>query len=99
AGFGVRRPKALNPGRSIAGTVESVGKNVTGFAPGDQVYGTCEGAFAQYARVEAKRLAVKPANLSFEEAASVPISGPTALQAVRDKAKVQAGQRVLIIGA
>ncbi len=99
AGFGLRRPKALNPGRSVAGTVESVGKDVTGFKPGDDVYGTAEGVFAEYAVAQPGRLALKPANLSFEQAAAVPISGMTALQAVRDQAKVDAGQKVLIIGA
>jgi NADPH:quinone reductase-like Zn-dependent oxidoreductase len=99
AGFGVRTPKAPNPGRALAGTVESVGKDVTGFKPGDEVYGTCDGSFAEYARAEATKLALKPANLSFEQAAAVPISAPTALQAIRDKAKVQPGQRVLIVGA
>ncbi len=98
AGFGVRRPKASNPGRSLAGTVESVGKDVTGFAPGDEVYGTCDGSFAQYARVKTGMLAPKPANLSFERAAAVPVSALTALQAVR-KAGVEAGQKVLIVGA
>ncbi len=99
AGFGLRRPKALNPGRSLAGTVESVGQNVTEFEPGDEVYGTCDGSFAEYARARASTLAPKPANLSFEQAAAVPVSALTALQAVRDHAKVQAGQKVLIIGA
>jgi NADPH:quinone reductase-like Zn-dependent oxidoreductase len=99
AGFGLRRPKALNPGRSLAGTVESAGQAVTGFEPGDEVYGTCDGSFAHYARARASRLAPKPANLSFEQAAAVPVSALTALQAVRDHAKVQAGQKVLIIGA
>jgi len=99
AGFGVRRPKALNPGRSMAGTVESVGKAVTGFAPGDQVYGIGSGAFAEYACAQPKRLAPKPANLSFEQAAAVPVSALTALQGLRDRAKVQAGEKVLIIGA
>jgi NADPH:quinone reductase-like Zn-dependent oxidoreductase len=98
AGFGVRRPKAPNPGRSLAGTIESVGKDVTEFKPGDEVYGTCDGSFAEYARARAGLLARKPANLSFERAASVPVSGVTALQAVR-KAQVQQGQRVLIVGA
>jgi len=98
AGFGFRAPKALNPGRSLAGTVESVGENVTGFQPGDEVYGTCAGAFASYASAKASRLAAKPASLSFEQAAAVPVSALTALQAVR-RAQVQAGQRVLIIGA
>jgi NADPH:quinone reductase-like Zn-dependent oxidoreductase len=97
-GFGLRRPKAPNPGRSFAGTVESVGKDVTGFKPGDEVYGTCEGSFAEYARARAGRIAPKPANLSFEQAAAVPVSAMTALQGVR-KAQVQAGQKVLIIGA
>jgi NADPH:quinone reductase-like Zn-dependent oxidoreductase len=99
AGFGLRRPKALNPGRCLAGTVESVGKDVTEFKPGDEVYGTCEGSFAEYASARAGRLALKPANLSFEQAAAVPISALTALQAVRDQAQVQAGQKVLVIGA
>ena len=99
AGFGVRRPKAPNPGRSVAGTVESIGKEVTGFKPGDEVYGTCDGAFAEYVRARAGRLALKPANLSFEAAAAVPVSGLAALQAVRDRAQVQPGQKVLIIGA
>lgn len=99
AGVGLRRPKVANPGRSAAGTVESAGKDVTEFKPGDEVYGTCESSFAEYARAKPGRLAPKPANLSFEQAAAVPVSGLTALQAVRDRAKVQAGQKVLIIGA
>ena len=99
AGFGVRTPKAPNPGRALAGTVESVGKDVTEFKPGDEVYGSCDGSFAEYARAAASKLALKPANLTFEQAAAVPISAPTALQAIRDKAKVQPGQHVLIIGA
>ncbi len=97
-GFGVRSPKASNPGRALAGTVDSVGKNVTEFKPGDEVYGSCDGSFAEYARVATTMLAVKPANLSFEQAAAAPISGGTALQAVR-KANVQSGQKVLIVGA
>jgi len=99
AGFGVRTPKAPNPGRSLAGTVESVGGHVTEFSTGDEVYGTCDGSFAEYAGAEARKLALKPANLTFEQAAAVPISAPTALQALSDKAKVQPGQKVLIIGA
>jgi NADPH:quinone reductase-like Zn-dependent oxidoreductase len=98
-GFGLRAPKAPNPGRSLAGTIESRGKNVTEFAPGDEIYGSCEGSFAEYARAAVDKVASKPANLSYEEAAACPISAVTALQAVRDKAKVQAGQTVLIIGA
>ena len=99
AGFGVRRPKHLNPGRSMAGTIDQVGSRVTGLAPGDEVYGTCEGAFADYACSTVDRLTGKPTNLTFEQAAAVPVSGLTALQAVRDHAKVQAGQKVLVIGA
>jgi NADPH:quinone reductase-like Zn-dependent oxidoreductase len=99
AGFGVRAPKATNPGRSLAGTVESVGKDVTELKPGDEVYGTCDGSFAEYARARASRLAPKPTNLSFEQAAAVPVSALAALQAVRDHARVQAGQKVLVIGA
>jgi NADPH:quinone reductase-like Zn-dependent oxidoreductase len=98
AGFGVRAPKALNPGRSFAGTVESVGKDVPDFGRGAEVYGSCSGSFAEYARVSTSMLAVKPANLTFEQAAAVPISGSTALQGIR-KANVEAGQKVLIVGA
>src|SRR5436309_2081459 len=96
---GLRRPKAGNPGRSFAGTVEAVGGNVTEVKPGDEVYGTCDGSFAEYAHARAGRVSAKPANLSYEQAAAVPVSGLTALQAVRDQAQVRAGQRVLIIGA
>lgn len=99
AGFGVRRPKGTNPGRSLAGTVEAVGAAVTDFKPGDQVYGSGAGSFAEYVGAPAGQLAIKPANLSFEQAAAVPISALTALQAVRDQAKLQPGQQVLIIGA
>ena len=100
AGFGLRRPKGLNPGKSVAGVVEAVGADVDGFTPGDEVFGVCEGgSFAEYASARADKLAPKPANLSFDQAAAVPISGLTALQAVRDKAKVTAGQQVLVIGA
>ena len=98
-GFGLRAPKAPNPGRSLAGTIEAVGKNVTEFAPGDEVYGSCDGSFAEYARAEPGKLAPKPARLSFEESAACPISAVTALQAVRDKARVRSGEKVLIIGA
>jgi NADPH:quinone reductase-like Zn-dependent oxidoreductase len=97
-GFGIRRPKAPNPGRALAGTVASVGAGVTGFAEGDEVYGTCAGSFAEYAPVPATMLARKPSNLSFEEAAAAPISGAAALQGVR-KAAVRSGDRVLVIGA
>lgn len=98
AGFGVRTPKALNPGRALAGTVEAIGRSVTSVAPGDEVYGSCEGSFAEFASVPIDQLARKPWNLTFVQAAAAPISGPTALQAVR-KAAVQPGQRVLVVGA
>ena len=96
---GFRRPKAQNPGRCLAGTVEAVGKDVTGFNAGDEVYGTTTASFAEYVAVQPERLAAKPSNLSFEQAAAAPISGMTALQAVRDAALVSAGEKVLIIGA
>ncbi len=98
-GFGFRRPKALNPGRCLAGTVEAVGPDVTEFKPGDEVYGTCNGSFAEYVVTQAGLLASKPAHLSFEQAAAIPVSGVTALQGVRDRADVQSGEKVLIIGA
>src|SRR5947209_4508858 len=81
AGVGFRTPKALNPGRSLAGTVDAVGRDVSRFAPGDEVFGTTAGSFAEYARAHPKRLASKPANLSFAEAAAIPVSALTALQA------------------
>jgi NADPH:quinone reductase-like Zn-dependent oxidoreductase len=99
AGFGLRRPKYLNPGRSLAGTVETVGTSVTGVKPGDEVFGIGNGSFAEYARARTGKLAPKPATLFFDQAAAVPISGLTALQAVRDHGRVRAGQQVLIIGA
>jgi NADPH:quinone reductase-like Zn-dependent oxidoreductase len=98
-GIGMRRPKALNPGRSFAGTVDHVGQNVTDFQPGDEVFGTCDGAFAEFARAQSRKIALKPANLSFEQAAAIPVSALTALQALRDKAQLHAGQSVLIVGA
>ena len=99
AGFGLRWPKYANPGRSLAGTVEAVGAEVTGVQPGDEVFGTSNGSFAEYARARTAKLARKPANLSFGQAAAVPVSGLTALQAVRDHGRVRAGQQVLVIGA
>ena len=99
AGFGLRRPKYANPGRNLAGTVEAVGAAVTGFAPGDAVFGTSTSTFAEYATARPAKLAPKPANLSFDQAASVPVSGSTALQAVRDHGRVRAGEQVLVIGA
>lgn len=96
---GLRRPKLPNPGRNIAGVVEAVGSDVTGFAPGDEVYGTAAAAFAEYAAARPDRIAPKPTGLTFEEAATVPVSALTALQAVRDKGKVRENQQVLITGA
>jgi NADPH:quinone reductase-like Zn-dependent oxidoreductase len=98
-GFGLRAPKVRVRGRDVAGRVEKVGRNAAGFRPGDDVFGTCDGSFAEHAIARPELLAPKPANLSFEQAAAVPISGMTALQGLRDVGKVQAGQRVLIIGA
>lgn len=98
-GFGFRRPKNRVPGLDVAGTVVAVGSEVTRFQPGDEVFGMSRGAFAEYAAVREDKLAHKPANLSFEQAAVVPISGGTAAQAIRDSGRVQAGQKVLIIGA
>jgi NADPH:quinone reductase-like Zn-dependent oxidoreductase len=98
-GFGMRRPKVPVRGRDVAGVVVAVGAGVTRFRPDDEVYGTCEtGSFAEYAAAPQKQLAPKPAGISFEEAAAVPVSGETALQAVRDGG-VRPGQRVMVIGA
>jgi NADPH:quinone reductase-like Zn-dependent oxidoreductase len=99
AGFGFRRPKYRNPGRSLAGTVEAVGTSVSAFNPGDAVFGVGEASFAEYALAVPDKLAPKPANLSFDQAAAVPVSALAALQAVRDHGHVQAGQQVLIVGA
>ncbi|MFJ3927653.1 NAD(P)-dependent alcohol dehydrogenase [Streptomyces sp. NPDC090022] len=96
---GMRRPKLPNPGRNVAGVVEAVGPGVTGFAPGDEVYGTAPAAFAAYAVARPDRIAPKPAGLTFEQAATVPVSALTALQAVRDKGRVREGRQVLITGA
>ena len=99
AGFGVRAPKNPVIGADVAGTVEAVGADVTRFQPGDEVFGIGQGSFAEYVRVPEHKLAAKPTNLSFEQAAVVPVSGLTALQALRDHADVQPGERVLIVGA
>ena len=99
AGYGLRAPKARVRGSDVAGRVEAVGKDVTQFQPGDDVFGTAKGSFAEYACGQQDRLAPKPANLTFEQAATVPTSGFTALQGLRDVGRVQPGQTVLIIGA
>src|SRR6266480_4465878 len=99
-GVGLRKPKDTQLGVDFAGTVEAIGKNVTQFKPGDEVFGGRGGAFAEYVCPRANRaVTLKPANVTFEQAASVNIAGITALQAIRDKGNVQAGQKVLINGA
>jgi NADPH:quinone reductase-like Zn-dependent oxidoreductase len=98
-GVGLRKPKTARLGVDFAGTVEAVGKNVTEFKPGDEVYGGKTGAFAEYLCITEKGIVAKPANISFEQAGSVQIAGMTALQALRNKGQVQSGQRVLINGA
>ncbi|GAA3831540.1 NAD(P)-dependent alcohol dehydrogenase [Sphaerisporangium flaviroseum] len=98
-GYGLFKPKARVPGLDVAGRVEAVGRNVTRFRPGDEVFGTCTGALAQYACARQDMLAPKPANITFEQAAAVPTSAFAALQALRDSGRLRAGQQVLIIGA
>ena len=106
-GSGLRKPKNRVPGTDLAGQVETVGRNVTRFRPGDEVFGQSVGAnlwgngstYAEYAAVPEARLELKPANLTFEQAAAVPTSGPIAVQGLRDEGRIQAGQTVLINGA
>jgi len=98
--FGLRKPKDTRLGVDYSGTVEAVGKNVTNFKPGDEVFGGKNGAIAEYVCVLADRAVVlKPANMTFEQAAAVPVAAITALQGLRDKGKIQSGQKVLINGA
>jgi NADPH:quinone reductase-like Zn-dependent oxidoreductase len=100
AGMGLLRPREQIPGVDFAGTVEAVGKDVTQFRPGDEVFGGRNGAFAEYVCVREGRAVVpKPANVSFEQAAAVPVAAITALQGLRDKGKLQPGQKVLVNGA
>jgi NADPH:quinone reductase-like Zn-dependent oxidoreductase len=99
AGYGFRAPKTAVLGTDVAGVVEAVGNDVTRFRPGDEVFGIAKGSFAEYALALEDKLAPKPANLTFEQAAVVAVSGSTALQALRDHGKVAPGERVLIIGA
>ena len=97
---GVGKPDSILMGADFAGTVEAVGKNVTRYKPGDEVFGDRDGAFGEYVSVREKgAMALKPTNMSMAQAAAVPIAGLTALQALRDKGKIQAGQKVLINGA
>ena len=99
AGYGLRAPKNPIIGSDVAGVVETVGENVTRFQPGDEVFGIGKGSYAEYARALEAKLAHKPANLTFEQAAVVAISSLTALQGLRDHGRVEPGQEVLIIGA
>jgi NADPH:quinone reductase-like Zn-dependent oxidoreductase len=97
--YGLRKPKNAVRGTDVAGTIEAVGTGVTRLQPGDEVFGWCDGSFADCAAAYEERLALKPANLSFEQAAAVPMAGLVALQALRDHGGVRAGQKVLINGA
>jgi NADPH:quinone reductase-like Zn-dependent oxidoreductase len=99
AGYGVRSPKRPGLGSELAGVVEAVGANVTELQPGAAVFGTSRASFAEYALARPQKLARMPANLTFEQAGAVPVSAVTALQALRDCGRVEAGQRVLVIGA
>jgi NADPH:quinone reductase-like Zn-dependent oxidoreductase len=97
--FGLRKPRLTRPGVDVAGQVEAVGVNVKQFKPGDAVFGMCKGAFAEYVCTSESKLVMKPDNVTFEQAASVPVAAFTALQGLRDKGHIQAGQKVLINGA
>jgi NADPH:quinone reductase-like Zn-dependent oxidoreductase len=98
-GFGLRKPKNTRPGVDVAGRVEAVGGNVTQFKPGDGVFGSCHGAFAEYVCASESALVTKPDKVTFEQAASAPLAAYTALQAFRDKGHMQPGHKVLINGA
>jgi len=98
-GFGLRVPAVRVRGMDVAGNVESVGRSVTEFRAGDDVFGTCQGAFAQYACAPESNFALKPTNLTLEQAAAVPTSAFAALQALRGRGEVRSGQKVLIVGA
>jgi NADPH:quinone reductase-like Zn-dependent oxidoreductase len=98
-GIGLTRPKCRVAGIDAAGRVETAGANVRGLRPGDEVLGFCPGAFAEYARAQADKVVPKPAGLTFEQAAAVPMAAATALRGIRDVGKVRAGQRVLVNGA
>ncbi|ETK36633.1 NAD(P)-dependent alcohol dehydrogenase [Microbispora sp. ATCC PTA-5024] len=99
AGFGLRAPKVPVRGMDGAGVVEAVGPGVTRFRPGEEVFGVCQGSFAEYALARQDRLAAKPEALTFEQAAALPTSGLTALHGLRDRGRVREGQKVLVIGA
>ncbi len=97
--LGLRKPKVTRLGVDLAGQVEAVGRNVTQLKPGDEVFGVCRGAFAEYVCAIEDKLALKPANISFEDAAAVPVAAITALQGLRDKGRIQRGHKVLVDGA
>jgi len=97
--LGLRKPKSIQLGRDMAGRVESVGRNVTRFKPGDEVFGVCRGAFAEYACAAEGKLAIKPAGVSFEQAAALPIAASTALQGLRDQGRLRRGDQVAVDGA
>jgi NADPH:quinone reductase-like Zn-dependent oxidoreductase len=97
--YGMRKPKNRVPGTDVAGTIEAVGQGVTGLRPGDEVFGWCSGAFAEYVCSAADHFVIKPANLTLEQAAAVGVSASAALQLLRDQGKVKPGQKVLINGA
>ena len=97
--FGLRRPKSAIPGTDIAGTIEAVGSAVQDWEPGDEVFGNCTGAFAEYAVTSASELVAKPAGLDFESTSALGVSAQTALQAIRDRLGVEPGQKVLVTGA
>jgi NADPH:quinone reductase-like Zn-dependent oxidoreductase len=96
---GLRKPKITRLGIDVAGHVDAVGRNVTRFKPGDEVFGTCRGAFAEYVCTSEEALVMKPDNVTFEQAAAVGVAAYTALQALRDKGQIRTGQKVLINGA
>ena len=97
--MGLTKPEVARLGVDLAGQVEAVGKNVTQFKPGDEVFGDRFGAFAEYVSANEKSVVLKPSNITFEEAAAVPVAAITALQGLRDKGRLEAGQKVLINGA
>jgi len=97
--LGLRKPKNAGLGADVAGVVEAIGRNVTQFKPGDEVFGGCRGAFAEYVCAKEDQLALKPTSLIFEQAASVPVAAITALQGLRDKGQIKPGQKVLVDGA
>ena len=96
---GLRKPKVTRLGADLAGQVDTVGKHVTQFQPGDEVFGVCKGAFAEYVGASESAVVLKPANVTFEQAAAVPVAAFSALQGLRDKGQIQRGQKVLINGA